>query len=135
VSVSLLHIELNLDVCLITLFLYIRDASVVAVSVTVIRNSGTGTHFYLLRYYGMKKAASFNIISSCNYFYGVHPQREMTFAAVYFSSFALDTLHILRTSVGEHCCNRPKQQGGYGYLFISRYVPHDVLVMQSFAGR
>jgi len=60
----------------------------------------------------VEKTASFYIISSCNYFYGVHPQREMTFAAVYFSSFVLDTLHILGTSGGEHCCSRPMLQDG-----------------------
>jgi hypothetical protein len=77
VSVNLLHIEPNLDVCCITLFLQVRDAPVAAVSVKVIRNNVTATHFYLLRYYGVKKTALFHIISSCNCFCGVHPQREM----------------------------------------------------------
>jgi hypothetical protein len=109
---------------------------VAAVSVKVIRNSVTGTHFYLLRYYGVKKkTASFHIILSYSYFYGVRPQREMTFAAVYFSSFALETLHILGTSFGEHCCSRPMQRDEYLYLIISRYVSQDMLVMQSMADR
>lgn len=135
-SVNLLRIELNLDVCFIILFLHIRDTFVAAVSVNVIRNSVTGTHFYLLSYYVVKKkTASFHIISPCNCFCGVRLRREMTFAAVYFSSLSLDTLHILGTSVGEHCCSRPMQQDGFLYLFISRYVPRDMLVMQSFADR
>lgn len=134
-SVYLLHIEPNLDVCFIILFLRIRDASVVAVSVKVIRNSATGTHFYLLRYYGLKKNCFISHNFVMQQLYGVHPKREMTFAAVYFSSFALDTLHNLGTSVGEHCCSRPMQQDGFLYLFMSRYVPHDTLVMQSFVDR
>jgi hypothetical protein len=65
--------------------------------------------------------ASLYIISSCSYFYGMHPRREMTNGVVYFSSFMLDRLLVhlynLGASFGEHYCGRPIQHGEYHAWF------------------